>query len=237
MTTDDIRLEWVKPPLQARSQQTLERLLDAAEAIIVEKGIDKATVSEIAKRADSSVGAFYSRFADKDALLSYVLQRFNDQAVATAEAVLVPNRWRDIAFDDALEAMMLFMLTVLRERRNLILALMMRAAVDPQLSAFGERLHETISRLMHTLIAQRGHTIQHPQPKTAIDLAVWLVLSAVESRTLHDHPDSTERPRLGDAVIAREIAVMVMHYVGLHDERPTPTVRVEEHHVSVATSQ
>ena len=29
MVTEEVRLEWVKPPLQARSQQTLERLLDA----------------------------------------------------------------------------------------------------------------------------------------------------------------------------------------------------------------
>jgi AcrR family transcriptional regulator len=210
---DDIRLEWVKPPLQARSQQTLERLLDAAEAIIDEKGIEKATVSEIAKRADSSVGAFYSRFADKEALLKCVLERFNDQAVATAEAVLVPARWEGIPVENALEMMMTFMLGILREKRRLILALTMRAAVDPQLSAFGERLHETIARLMHVLIVHRGHTVRHPDPETAIHLAVWLVLSAVESRTLHDHPD--REARLSDQTIAREITEMVIRYVGV----------------------
>lgn len=213
MGIDDIKLEWVKPPLQARSQQTLERLLDAAEALIAEKGLDKATVSEIAKRAGSSVGAFYSRFSDKEALLRYVLERFNDQAVATAEAVLHPDRWDDVSVEDALEAMMLFMLKVLRERRHLILALLTRAAIDPQLSAFGDRLHETITRLMHALIMHRGHTVSHPRPEVAIRTAVWLVLSAVESRTIHSHPDSPEK--LSDTVIAQEIAEMVIRYVGV----------------------
>jgi hypothetical protein len=93
----------------------------------------------------------------------------------------------------------------------------MRASADPQLSAFGERLHETIARLMQGLIEHRDYTISHPDPDTAIDLAVWLVLSAVESRTLHDHPDNAE-PRLPDATIAKEISVMVMRYVGLRTE-------------------
>lgn len=224
MATTDIRLEWVKPPLQARSQQTLERLLDAAEAILSEKGLEHATVSEIARRAGSSVGAFYSRFADKEALLRCVLSRFTDQAVATAEAVLVPSRWEAVAVEDALETMMHFMLEVMRQRRQLILALMVRAATDPQLSAFGERLHETITRLMYDLIATREHSLSHPDPRTAVHLAVWLVLSGMESRALHDDPSDADHPRLSDATVAKEISAMVIRYLGVgarpRDDRP-----------------
>lgn len=224
MATIDIRLEWVKPPLQARSQQTLERLLDATEAILSEKGLEHVTVSEIAKRADSSVGAFYSRFADKEALLRCVLSRFTDQAVATAEAVLSPSRWNEVAVEDALETMMLFMLKIMRERRQLILALMVRAATDPQLSAFGERLHETITRLMYGLITAREHTLSHPDPGTAVHLAVWLVLSGMESRALHDDPSDPDRARLSDETVAQEISEMVIRYIGVgtraRDDKP-----------------
>ena len=62
-------LVWVRPPQQARSQLTLSRILDATEAILAEKSWEDAGVAEIARRAGSSVGAFYSRFRDKDALL------------------------------------------------------------------------------------------------------------------------------------------------------------------------
>ncbi len=227
MTADKIRLEWVKPPLQARSQQTLERLLDAAEAIICEKGIDKATVADIARRGDSSVGAFYSRFADKEALLKCVLQRFNDQALATAEAVLEPSRWATVDFRDALEAMMHFMLEMLRERRQLVLALMTRAPTDPQLSAFGEHLQTTITRLMHALIEHRHHQLGHHDPETAIQLAVWLVLSAVENRTIHERPNAAPAsgcaPRLADETVAKEVTEMVMRYL---DVRATQDLRM-----------
>jgi AcrR family transcriptional regulator len=39
-------LRWVKPPRQARSQQTLDRLLDAAEALVREKGFDDVPIDE-----------------------------------------------------------------------------------------------------------------------------------------------------------------------------------------------
>jgi hypothetical protein len=38
-------LEWVRPPQQQRSQQTFERILDAAESFIVENGVQALTVS------------------------------------------------------------------------------------------------------------------------------------------------------------------------------------------------
>ena len=44
-------LKWAQPVHQERSQRTLERLLDAAEAEIRDKGYADASVVEIARRA------------------------------------------------------------------------------------------------------------------------------------------------------------------------------------------
>ena len=59
-------LRSVAAPKQARSQQTLLRILDAAEALIQEKGLADASIPEIVRRAGSSVGGFYSRFRDNE---------------------------------------------------------------------------------------------------------------------------------------------------------------------------
>ncbi len=215
-----LQLEWVRPPQQARSQQTLERLLDAAEAIIGAEGIDNATVAQIAQRAGSSVGAFYTRFADKEALLRCVLERFHEQALATAEAVLEPTRWLGMPARDALEHMMLFMLRILQERRGIIQALTVRAAADPQMSALAQRLSDHIVRHMRALIAHNAYAVSHPDPDTAVQVAVWLVLSAMEARVLYgsDHP-----ARLSDQTVAAEIADMVVRYVGIDETNAAAT--------------
>src|SRR5438094_10457784 len=86
-------LEWVRPPQQERSRQTLDRLLDAAEAIIAERGVDGANVADVATRAGSSIGAFYARFHDKEGLLRTLFERFGEQAEATALVALDAERW------------------------------------------------------------------------------------------------------------------------------------------------
>ena len=65
-----------RPVRQQRSRETLDRLLDAAEAVLAEEGLEAATVPRIADRAGMSVGAVYRRFPDKDAVLRAVYGRF-----------------------------------------------------------------------------------------------------------------------------------------------------------------
>jgi AcrR family transcriptional regulator len=204
------QLEWVKPPLQARSAQTMERLLDAAEAIIIDHGIDAATVAEVARRAESSVGSFYARFADKEALVRCLLERFHEQAIATTDAVLVAERWDGIALGDALETMLLFMMRVLRERRRLIVAMLVRAAADPTLGVLGLRLHDHITERLIAVLRRRQEPLDHPDPEIAVRMAAWLVLAAMESRLLYGTADE----RLPDALVAAELSRMALRYIG-----------------------
>jgi AcrR family transcriptional regulator len=67
MKTNTSRIEdlrWAQPAHQRRSQQTLERLLDATEAELREKGYADASVARIAGRAGCPVGTVYRRFRD-----------------------------------------------------------------------------------------------------------------------------------------------------------------------------
>lgn len=210
----DERLEWVRPPQQARSQQTLERLLDAAEQLVDERGIEGITVAEVARRAGSSVGAFYSRFSDKDALVRTMFQRFHEQALATAELAFEAGRWADTPLDRMLETMVSFMLKVLQQRRQLIAALVQRASRDAELDALGHHLHERLTTKLLALLAQRGTAIAHPQPEEAVGMAVWMVLSLMESRALLGPHD--ELP-VNEGAVGREVALMVTRYLGLEE--------------------
>ena len=58
-----------RPPQQVRSRRTLDLILDATEQVLETKTFGEATLAEIMDRAGVTVGAFYRRFPDKDALL------------------------------------------------------------------------------------------------------------------------------------------------------------------------
>jgi AcrR family transcriptional regulator len=59
---------WVRPAYQERSRQQRDRLLKAGERVFAESGFWQAHVAQIAKKAGCSVGSFYRRFHDKEAL-------------------------------------------------------------------------------------------------------------------------------------------------------------------------
>ena len=73
---------WVTPR-QARSQSTMDRLLDATESLLRDRAFDDLTIAMICKAADSHVGSFYNIFKDKDALLECLLERVDRDRVAT----------------------------------------------------------------------------------------------------------------------------------------------------------
>jgi AcrR family transcriptional regulator len=202
----------VTPPQQARSHKTLARILAAAEALIRERGVEQVTIAHIARRARSSVGAFYARFPDKEALVSAVLARFMDQALATTAHALDPSRWDGTPFADIVEAAVRFTLHILRDRRHLIAGLAQRVERDPQFGAAGERLWSAIADAVYNLARGRGVAITHPQPRAAVQFAVWTALGALHHRVLFR---SQLADRVPDAVVARELTQMCLAYVGV----------------------
>ena len=60
--------DWVLPAHQARSREQRDRLLKAGERVFAECGYWDSHVTQIAGQAGCSVGSFYRRFKDKEAL-------------------------------------------------------------------------------------------------------------------------------------------------------------------------
>ena len=62
-------------PQQERSRRLVDGLLDAAERIVVERGVEALTTRDIAEGADAPVASLYQYFSDKeDVLLALALR-------------------------------------------------------------------------------------------------------------------------------------------------------------------
>lgn len=59
---------WALPVHQARSRDQRDRLLRAGERVFATRGFWESHVDEITRLAECSVGSFYRRFKDKEAL-------------------------------------------------------------------------------------------------------------------------------------------------------------------------
>src|SRR5688500_4896001 len=68
-----------RAPSQDRGLQRVELILDAAEALIAEFGVEGTSTNAIAERAKTSMGSLYHFFPSKEALIEALARRFAER--------------------------------------------------------------------------------------------------------------------------------------------------------------
>ncbi len=213
-------LQWIRPARQARSQQTHERLLDSAEALITDKGFADVSVAQIAERAGFSVGAVYSRFRDKQGVLHCLQDRFVEEAHLTTDAAFDPELWDDASIEEIVSELMVFLVEIHRERRGVLRELSVRMREDEPNIERRERLVAHINDRVIALLLRERERIRHPDPAVAIAFGLRFVLATLEQAILyrgvgaHGIPSSDEK-------LAAELTRAFLGYLDL-DGATTP---------------
>ena len=90
-----LRLAAPTNPLSARRTRTRQRLMAAAVTVFAERGVIGASVEEICEAAGFTRGAFYSNFADKDALVLALIEQGVAEEYAAAERAVADLKAQD----------------------------------------------------------------------------------------------------------------------------------------------
>jgi AcrR family transcriptional regulator len=97
---EDLAVESAPPrraPVQVRSQQTVQRVLDAASALLQRVSLEEITTTRIAEEAGLSIGALYRFFPDKQTIIDAIAVRHVEQFKASVEPNLLKLVIRDVA--------------------------------------------------------------------------------------------------------------------------------------------
>jgi AcrR family transcriptional regulator len=221
-----LQLETVSGPKQARSERTLQRLLDAAEALIKEKGHAAVSIPEITRRARSSVGGFYARFRDKNELLRALEERHFIELLQRVEVLADARRWADASTVAIVEAAVAELVSVTRERRHMIAAFLVRAIEDPVIRAGGLRFRRRVEERIGALLLTRRAEMTHPDPALAIELGIQMAFALMQQHVLIEGTRVAGRA-LSDDELQRELATMFLHYVGIEPRRPRRRLRAQ----------
>lgn len=165
-------LQWIRPPRQVRTQKSLERFLDAAEDLLSAKSFEDVHVADVADRAGSSVPAFYRRFKDKNALLHALHERKCEEALATADHALRPDRWKGANIQEILASGFPFIVSILKQHESLERAVLQRALSDGNLWERAIRVRRHVMDGLSELLLERRSEIRHPEPTVAVSFAL-----------------------------------------------------------------
>ncbi len=211
MPSETSHVRSVARPKQRRSEQSLRRLLDAAESLILDRGFDGASIAEIARRADSSVGGFYARFRDKDELLLLLHERFVQQLEgALDQAISGPSAPADL--DSLVGLCVRLMVETYADQHGLLCAFLARAGYNPDLASAGRNHRRELLQRIVGAIRTHDTEIGHPDPALAAELAVQFGLGLMEQSLQFGHPHAHGKA-LSGKTLQREIERCVLGYL------------------------
>ena len=194
---------WSRPVQQARSRDTRDRLIAAAERVFEDKGYEGARIADIAKEAGCSVGAVYVRFEDKDALFAGIAEAF-----AAESAARIADAVRDAAPDGPAAFLRRFIRDTARQfgtHKGLFRAIMERsfandAAMKPVLE-MRARIAGMIEDVLRPAFARK-----HADLPLAVRVVTQMVFGFLFNTILNPFsPTKNEGPR---AIAELETAVL-----------------------------
>lgn len=78
----------IHKPLQKRSQQTAERILEAFDTLLRSKSLDEITIQELSAESKAAISSIYARFNGKDAMLVALHEKTTAQSVQLVTELL-----------------------------------------------------------------------------------------------------------------------------------------------------
>jgi AcrR family transcriptional regulator len=205
-------------PIQHRSRRTLDRIVAATEALLERTDFDAISVTDIVRRARTSVGSFYARFDGKEALLRYVYDRYHARLLGELGPMLEPMRWSQLELREVVERAVTTLVLLHRKHRTLLRAVALYARSSPAaVSSTMRAEREPLYVMAGGLFAAHRTSIRRKDPDEAISFALFAAASLCRERILFaDAPHAAATP-ISDERLAREVTRLVLAYLTCAD--------------------
>jgi len=201
-------------PRQERSQQTQERLLQATRELLEETVFEELTIQQIATRAGCSVGTFYGRFKNKEAVLPLLLQKHYAEMEEEIDRVFAAERWRDASLAKRVNAVVQHAASIAVRQPGLIRTLALRNYQRPEsiptsIRASAQRI---LGRLGGVLLAA-GKQIRHPSARTAVEVGLLMVVASLRERIVLTGATHSSTLSLDDKRLIKELEAALLAYL------------------------
>lgn len=134
-----------REPQQGRSKASYERMLAAAEKLMVKRGNEDFTLTEVSKAGKVSIGSIYLRFDSKDDLIRAVHARVLARIEYDQDAMLQSVKAGAHTLDEYASQFVEAYAELLKAYSPVLRPIMFRAATDSAISSTGRNFAEKLS--------------------------------------------------------------------------------------------
>ena len=170
---------FVRTPKQERSRASLDRALDAAVALLVERRSGAFTLADVAERAGVSIGSIYGRVESRDDLLRAAHAREMSRIAAAQRQAFAAAAPPEESLADAVARVVGTTGGLLRAEAPVMAPFMLLANSDTVIADAGRATHAGLVEAFRAgLLAHREH-IRQPDPERAVTWSCTVVYSVL----------------------------------------------------------
>lgn len=211
------------PALQRRSQRLVEKLLTAAEAVLVRDGWAAFTINAVAAEAGSSVGGIYRRFANKEQLLRAIKERVLGQADSDHKAIASSSKAKNL--EQAVAHYVSRRVASLRGYSGIMRQIFEGQHGDLVMEERGRQSINVGIRVFRSVVLPHRDQIGHPDPELAIDTAFYM-MTGIFMRRVRSPISDLSFDHIDWDVLESEVMAALTLY--LKAERRTPSKRPQK---------
>jgi AcrR family transcriptional regulator len=179
----ETKVALAREPKQDRSRASFERVLDAATALLAEKGYSEFTLQELSRRSKVSIGSIYGRVNGKDDLIRLVQIRVLDRLDIDQATFINRLRRQELPLRELVLETVTQFGNFLRKHASILRAFMELGAGDPVAGEIGKRHFTHALHDFKLLLLERRAEIRHADPDHAV-VACFNVVYATLGRHL-----------------------------------------------------
>jgi AcrR family transcriptional regulator len=187
----------------------MEQLLDAAEAVIAEVGVEGASVQAIAQRAGASMGSLYHFFPGKDALVLALAERCM-QRVTDVNRQAVSPEMLSIPLEKVFERVVVGQVELMAQLPAFD-ALHDAMLAMPAGRDIAQRMERVLVEQVEAFLAARYPTMPDLRRRAAARFSVTTVHAVMDAEGTMPEPERM--------AMLEELQVAMVRYFGAYEER------------------
>ena len=190
-----------KQPQQARSIESTNRMLDAAERLMREGGPRAITIEAVIQRSETSMGSFYARFESREGLFQALHERFLDYVVQEdlfqqlEGAIAQPN------LASAVHTFISRLYLMQQKHRDATAFFLIFNNGDAIMREQGAEVSRAFAELLYRLVKAHRSEVSHSNLRVASDFATILIVGIALEGLIHEPGELTGRSRSTKQII------------------------------------